>query len=908
MGIKIKGFNRVASYSGLLLVAFFGLIIFPISLAVDSTEATVTPSTTTLTLSTSDISAEITPNNANGTFVASDPATVSVTTNNYSGYTLGITANNNTDNTKLINTDDNTAYLTSISSASAPADFNVGNWGYLPSKLNGAANSAYQPAPTTTATTLEATNAANPTANEYTIALGAKADYTLPEGTYENTFTLTAVANPVAYTITYDKNTTDTVTNMPTNLIGDTTATTVTISNLVPQRTNYTFLGWNTVADGSGTTYNPNGGGTDLTYDLNQTTANTDVLYAQWKPDKIYIQDVTIETCPTVATTVYDSRDETEYHIQKLTDGECWMLDNLALDLTNSNIKNTLSTSNTNATATSISRLINGGGSTSDKYAITGVANWASDYSYSAPLVIMTNKDVIPDDAPTNGAGYNKTGGLYNYCAASAGSYCYGNGTSSGTSSGNATEDICPKNWRLPTGNTSGEYAALANIVYGSTGNTNDVTAMTDYRNVLSLPFSTYSTNGSISGQGNGYFWSNTQNGNSYMYAMTVGINSIGTAITNPSYSYGSRYYGISVRCVAKDDDINISFNSNGGTGTMTNQVLPDFGGILNSNTFTRANYNFIGWNTAADGSGVSYADGVIYTGISTTLYAQWESCLSTISGYMQNIGVASGYCNGASGTMTDSRDGTVYHVAKLADGRIWMLDNLAIDLTNSTVKNNLTASTTNASATSLNYLKNGGGSTSDQYATAGVANWLMGSDSVMGLGSFSYTEPFIYMTDKNVVPSNAPAGSIGYNRIGGLYNFCAASAGSYCYNNATGNATEDICPAGWKLPVGGTRITRPTSSNPLGEYAVLANTIFGAASTSDSTNAANYRKILSVPYSGYIAKGFVSQQGTVGYFWSNKYKDKKVMNTLLVDSSNINPEYAMNDRSYGMAVRCIAK
>ena len=87
-----------------------------------------------------------------------------------------------------------------------------------------------------------------------------------------------------------------------------------------------------------------------------------------------------------------------------------------------------------------------------------------------------------------------------------------------------------------------------------------------------------------------------------------------------------------------------------------------------------------------------------------------------------------------------------------------------------------------------------------------------------------------------------------------------------------------------------------------------MANTIFGAASTSDSTNAANYRKILSVPYSGYIAKGFVSQQGTVGYFWSNKYKDKKVMNTLLVDSSNINPEYAMNDRSYGMAVRCIAK
>ena len=47
----------------------------------------------------------------------------------------------------------------------------------------------------------------------------------------------------------------------------------------------------------------------------------------------------------------------------------------------------------------------------------------------------------------------------------------------------------------------------------------------------------------------------------------------------------------------------------------------------LNTNAFTRENYKFIGWNTAADGSGATYADaGAILelTG-DMTLYAQWQ-------------------------------------------------------------------------------------------------------------------------------------------------------------------------------------------------------------------------------------------------------------------------------------------
>ena len=65
-------------------------------------------------------------------------------------------------------------------------------------------------------------------------------------------------------------------------------------------------------------------------------------------------------------------------------------------------------------------------------------------------------------------------------------------------------------------------------------------------------------------------------------------------------------------------------FNSNDGIGSMTAQSGSDSGTLI-LNTFTRAGYLFSGWNTAADGSGVPFADGARFPFTSnTTLYAQW--------------------------------------------------------------------------------------------------------------------------------------------------------------------------------------------------------------------------------------------------------------------------------------------
>ena len=71
-----------------------------------------------------------------------------------------------------------------------------------------------------------------------------------------------------------------------------------------------------------------------------------------------------------------------------------------------------------------------------------------------------------------------------------------------------------------------------------------------------------------------------------------------------------------------------ITFNANGGEGSMEPQRFEV--GVdtpLNTNAFTREDYKFIGWNTAADGSGATYADkGAIRELTSDmTLYAQWQ-------------------------------------------------------------------------------------------------------------------------------------------------------------------------------------------------------------------------------------------------------------------------------------------
>ena len=71
-----------------------------------------------------------------------------------------------------------------------------------------------------------------------------------------------------------------------------------------------------------------------------------------------------------------------------------------------------------------------------------------------------------------------------------------------------------------------------------------------------------------------------------------------------------------------------VTFDANGGEGSMEPQRFEvGVDTALNTNAFTRENYKFIGWNTAADGGGATYSDGgaILELTGDMTLYAQWQ-------------------------------------------------------------------------------------------------------------------------------------------------------------------------------------------------------------------------------------------------------------------------------------------
>lgn len=239
--------------------------------------------------------------------------------------------------------------------------------------------------------------------------------------------------------------------------------------------------------------------------------------------------------------TLVDRRDGEEYIVSKLADGHYWMLDNLRLDPVSVPLANLLG--NTNASNTTLGYFKNGNGSS--PYPAVGV-NTTWDSEYDEPEVNTTYKDTT---ATSYGVGSGKRGVYYNYCAATAGSYCY----AQGQSTGDATEDVCPYGWRLPTSGDNGEYRALCTVYNGSDCGTGTTQTPMDAASTSSLQYnlSTPLAGGISAGEvielnGNARFWSSTlrsanvSNMASLRVTPSVVVPSGGTAVRN----------GYSVRCI----------------------------------------------------------------------------------------------------------------------------------------------------------------------------------------------------------------------------------------------------------------------------------------------------------------------------------------------------------------------
>ena len=388
-------------------------------------------------------------------------------------------------------------------------------------------------------------------------------------------------------------------------------------------------------------------------------------------------------------------------------------------------------------------------------------------------------------------------------------------GTNCQTSSTfDTTYDICPKGWRLPT------ESEIGNIVIHSSA--------------FSPVYSGYYSGGSLYNTGSfGIWWSATAFDNNRQYILAYEYYNDGSLYPQ----FADKYFGYSVRCIrSTPGTLTINFNGNGSTGgsTASQQIAAGNTASLNANGFIRNGYVFTGWNTAADGSGTGYADGADYTvtpatgDATVTLYAQWET-LPTIQEF--TLTQCQSLASDANYTVVDSRDGSDYTV-RYINGACWMTQNLRLS----------------------------GGRTLTSADSNVASSWSFPSNSLTS--GDSYTEA-----------RSAISGNTSY---GGYYNYCAASAGTVCSGSLAQNATQDICPKGWRLPT-----------------------------NSEQSGITGYVSAFSPVLSGYYFSGTLRHTGSRGYWWSaTAYTSSFYRYFLLYNGSSLNTDF--RDKCNGFSVRCV--
>lgn len=144
--------------------------------------------------------------------------------------------------------------------------------------------------------------------------------------------------------------------------------------------------------------------------------------------------------------------------------------------------------------------------------------------------------------------------------------------------------------------------------------------------------------------------------------------NSKGYSITGHGIESATIVASLSSRDIyatATPNNYTVEYNANGGTGTMyASQHIYDQAQALSANAFTRHGWNFVGWNTKADGSGTFYSNKQSVKNLSSgvngkvTLYAVWN-LVATTNYTFDTFEVNNGFdgSNGFYVTLTDVFD-----------------------------------------------------------------------------------------------------------------------------------------------------------------------------------------------------------------------------------------------------------
>jgi uncharacterized repeat protein (TIGR02543 family) len=182
-----------------------------------------------------------------------------------------------------------------------------------------------------------------------------------------------------------------------------------------------------------------------------------------------------------------------------------------------------------------------------------------------------------------------------------------------------------------------------------TTGGNGEVVGATYTPTVPVVLYSSWTTNAYVvtynANGGNGASTATTQN---YTYGSTaLAITSVGTLSrtgytfggwntlatgAGTNYSAGASYTPTaSIILYAKwtAGTFTLSYNANGGTTNSSTSITAGTAVTLSTTAGTRAGYTLAGWNTAADGSGTSYAGATSQTFFAnTTLYGLWTPAI----------------------------------------------------------------------------------------------------------------------------------------------------------------------------------------------------------------------------------------------------------------------------------------
>ena len=260
-----------------------------------------------------------------------------------------------------------------------------------------------------------------------------------------------------------------------------------------------------------------------------------------------------------------DARDGKQYWIAKLKDGNCWMTQNLDLNLSTSKALTPDDSDVSRSWTPGNDTLTDGTQTTSDYEAewswnlgdyvlttpnagtscgISGISDFGDCTSVGfqsvAGMTPMTDGDAADVISGNTYNAHYHVGNHYTWNAATAGT---GGADVVGE---DATDSICPKGWQLPTSNNSnsGSFQALTDA-YSISSNTAGSTALVSAPLYFVRSGSVYSGSLRYAGSYGGYWSSTAYSSTSYAYVLYFYSGDV-----NPSNN-GNRYDGQSVRCLA---------------------------------------------------------------------------------------------------------------------------------------------------------------------------------------------------------------------------------------------------------------------------------------------------------------------------------------------------------------------